>query len=63
MSGKDDYPSRIINCYNTGKIKSTSDTGGIVGRMCFGANDIIKNCYNLGIIEGRITLLQRNNNR
>ncbi len=45
---------KIVDCYNTGDSWSTgsySKPGGFAG-SCVGSNNLIKNCYNLGIPHG-----------
>ena len=62
MSGDDKYITKISNCYNVGNIKSSGNsnnakTGGIVGGMSPGDTGVVEYCYNIGIINGKGSLL------
>ena len=50
MYGDKKYPTKVTNCFNTGIISGESNSGGIIGVICFGDNDVVRDCYNLGEI-------------
>ena len=56
ISGVSGANSKIINCYNSGKIKSEYLNGGGITGQLLSSSEII-NCYNIGVIENQGTAL------
>lgn len=51
LIGYSDYLSAMENCYNTGKICSSQETGGLIGCDASLNPITVKNCYNKGDVE------------